>query len=744
LETDVNSACGTAKCGGASIPDLESGSRSDDHRKFNLALFAAAIVIFITCAILTHGTIVLLKAFGAILAVGAAYYALRLAADDGSDAVLWLLAVLMGLSFLDKPYLLPVCMCFLGVSLAVIAAKFRKFKEFLRRDLSRALTARPWDSAGWALWLLLVPFLGFMNRDGLISHDSFHPIYEASIGHSYGHSIFHAMDLSYVGKPMRFHFLSTRLPIFFSDILGVSLVDSIYFVLPLLLCVLTVVVVSNLLRNNESLRTPVLVLLFAPTACGFLELYTNFINLTELMSASYHVGAILLIIACGYMIKERQLLLYVAGALLILTKISFFFVLAGAIFLRGFQLKEFKKTFVLLIALGVSAAVLYKLFLSGAHQHNHWLVFPNFVFRLWTLARNALRPLDYFQLASYAVMIPLVTYASVYVFLKCKADKSLLVVSSICCSGLLGFYLLTEAVERNAEQFMRAIPLFLAIVLWKWMGFMKDRLQGAARSLWYAIMIGLVAMSAMWTLRWAPVYTILTAVHERLPQSMGSGLFRIPLNRDLVDSYSKLGRVGEKPTGIVIYGKHYENPFTSATKTWAETGFSRSAFSGLQMLCEGHTYKGIAMEPDYPARFADTTYLYKNFVVLSPRSEELIGRFFSPDFGLRPGVPMSQQTGAYERLIYYMGFGKEWSWVNQSQRSDYEIRQSLDRLAQTPFPDEWLKEFLKSRNVEYVVLEFGDKPGLELKWLTKPVFVDGSITVLRVNRTKLALTEPWQ
>ncbi len=335
-------------------------------------------------------------------------------------------------------------------------------------------------------------------------------------------------------------------------------------------------------------------------------------------------------------------------------------------------------------------------------------------------------------------MVPLVTYASVRIFLKCKADKSLLAVSSICCSGLLGFYILTEAVERNAEQFLRAIPLFLAIVLWKWMTLVKDRLHGVPRTAWYGFMIGLVAVSAVWTLRWAPVYTILTAVHEHLPQSMKTAGFRIPLNKDLIDSYSKLGKLGGKPTGIVVYGKHYENPFGSGNKTWAETGFARSAFSGLQMLCEGHAYKGIAMEPDYPDRFAQTLYLYGNFVDLSPRSKELIGRFFSPDFGVKPGIPMSQQTGAYYRLIYYMGFGKEWSWVNQAQRADNEIRLQLDRLPGTTSPDEWLKRFLKSRNVEYIVLEFGDKPGEKLQSLTDPVFADGLITVLRVKRSKLA------
>jgi hypothetical protein len=735
LEKAVIFASETAQCDETSRSTPERKSAPNDNRKLNLALFAAAAVFFIACGILTHGAVVLLKAFGAVLAVGSAYYALRLSVDDSSDAILWLLGILMGTSFLGKPHLLPACLCFLGVSLVVMAARFRIFKDLIRRDFSRAMTSHPWDSVGWTLWILVVPFLGFVTHDGLISHDSFHPIYEASIGHSYGHSIFDAMDLSYVGKPMRFHFLSTRLPIFFSEILGVSLTDSIYFVLPFLLCVLTIIAVSDLLRDNESLRTPVLVLLFAPTACGFLELYTNFFNLTELMSASYHVGAILLIIACGHMIKERLLSLYIVGALLILTKISFFFVLGGAIFLWGLQLRQFRKTFTLLIALGVSAVVLFKLFLSGAHQHNHWLIFPNYIFRLWTLARNAVRPLDYLQLASYAVMIPMVTYASVCVFRKCKADRSLLVVSSICCSGLLGFYILTEAVERNAEQFLRAIPFFLAIVLWKWMESIKDGLQGVAKNVWYVFMIGLVVMSTFWTLRWAPVYTILTAVHERLPQSMRTGLFRIPLNKDLIDSYSALGKLDENPTGIVIYGKHYENPFYSGVKSWAETGFARSAFSGLQMLCEGHTYKGIAMEPDYPERFAETTYLYKNFVVLSPRSEELIGRFFSPDFGVKPGIPMSQQTGAYERLIYYMGFGKEWSWVNQSQKADYEIRERLDRLAQTTSPEEWLKGFLRSRNVEYIVLEFGDKPGLELKWLTEPVFVNGSIAVLRVKGT---------
>ncbi len=360
-----------------------------DAWKFNLILFAASAVIFIACATFTHGPDVLLKSFVALLAAGAVYYALRIGADDATDAVLWLLAALMGVSFLDNSYLLPACLCFLGVCLCVLAARLHKFRVLAYDDFSRALALDPWDSLGWALWLLVVPLLGFVTHDGLVSHDSFHPVYEASIGHSYGPSIFHAMDLSYAGKPMRFHFLSTRLPIFLSHVLGVSLVDAVYFILPLLLCVITIIVVSDLLRENESLRTPVPALLFAPTACGFLELYTDFINLTVYMNASYHVGAILLIIACGYLIKERLLLLYATGALLILTKISFFFVLAGAILLWGFRLKRFRQTWLLLLALGVSAVVLYKLFLSGAHQHNHWLVFPNFVFRLWTLFRDA-------------------------------------------------------------------------------------------------------------------------------------------------------------------------------------------------------------------------------------------------------------------------------------------------------------------------------------------------------------------
>ncbi len=690
-----------------------------------LGLLFVTAVIFVGVGALTHGPWATMKAVVLMFTTWVMWAGLRALLNDSLDAALVTLCLVMVASFLPQPAMGLSLVFAIGVAMGGLL----RGNEFQPKFSVGGAETPQWDGVAWLIWFSMVPLLGFMANGKFITHDIFHPLYELSIGHSYGLSMLHPPDLSYAGKGIRFHFLTTRLPVLFSELLDASLLEGVYFLAPAFLAVMAAVILTAFFKRHKDIRIPILVVFFCPWNGGPLNLVVNFTNVTQQFDTSYYVGMLVLIIASHYLITGEKTKLYVTGALLILVKASFFLILLGGIFLFYVRDRRYWEALVMTGALSVTLAALYALFLSGAHLHNHWMIFPNYIYRVLHDGRSAMTSLDWLQVISFAVFAP-VWAVTVFLsfFSKAPWSTAMMAVSAVALSGLLGFTFLTEVTERNAEQFMRGSAFFGAVVVWNWWSAYTAELRPLFRRALTALMMAVVFVSAVRTLVWAPGYAIFTAM---TPQAAARP-FRTVITEDMARAYTKLGAL---PEGVTLFAKHYETPILKKSDNHPVTAFVRSAMSGRQMYNEEFMQKAVGMEPDYPQRFANVEYFYETMVIPSVQSRQYMKRptFLEIDKRKEKARPFSAQSGLEAKGLRFFGLGKEWSWVNREYFVDFAIEDELAALRKTGDPQEWARTFLRKNRIRYIVLEHGDKPSPTLKAMTQPVVEQGSVTVLKLR-----------
>jgi len=303
--------------------------------------------------------------------------------------------------------------------------------------------------------------------------------------------------------------------------------------------------------------------------------------------------------AIYFLAQNKKALFFTCATMLLLTKASFFVTLGGGVFIYYLINKDFKQMFIILGGLGSIFAPLYLLFLSGAHLHNVWIIFPAIIHY----------PLKFSQFFSAIIIYTILWASSILVSLKHKDSKILIICASVGMSGLLSQLLLTEIKEQNCSQFLIAAFFPLAVTFWT---IIKDSIQKMNYKNQNAIYlgIGLIILSFANYYFYQPAITASKFIFSKTSPKF--------ISANLIDAYTWLGQ-NITDSSVILFGKHYE----SSNAYW-RTGFIRSAVSGKQFYCEHGANKGIFVEPDFGLRYNNCINFYKHFVTPSKISNKAL------------------------------------------------------------------------------------------------------------------------
>lgn len=662
----------------------------------NKLLFLATSGIFLSIAFFTHGLNSILAAILLLLGTGVLYFGIRLLVKNSISSLFALVLLIVFLSFLKgnyQLYLTVVVFLFFGILLFL---KREQFKNLANAAYSAFQRIDKKDMYTWILLFLLVLFMGFVNNKGLYAVDPHHSVYELSLGNSFSLSIFNPTDLSYDGKSVRFHFLSTQIPAFFSNIFNVSLLDAAYFITPLFFLSIIFITIHLFFFEYPIVKTPIFILFFLPLL-GTLTSPNGFINRSLLAPPSYFLGFILMIIAIYYLINRRYLLLTIVAAVLLLTKAPFFITLFGGIFLLFMRNREFKNAFLVLPVLALIFIVLYKLFLSGAHSHNLWVLVPQ-------------------ALLNFRGMVPVIVlaFSALLVYIRERTNSVLLTLASVSLAGILGILLTGEVAEANSIQFYSAAYFCLPLLLWYVLNnFLRE---ANLRKELISIIVFSSAIACLPTMK---IYA----------KTFAESVLRKPIvTVDLINAYSWL-KINTSDDSVICFGKHYEAS-KKAVEWWPDTSFIRSALSGKQMYCENFKYKGILMEKDYPERLANSIHFYKNFVNSSPKSQKSLSLFFKKDFGEKPGIPLSESKEHFTQILYILSNKVDWYYPNRADQVKYEVKNHLKNFSVTRT---WVLEFIESAKINYIILENNDRPTKFLNEVAAKVYANEAVTILKIR-----------
>lgn len=685
--------------------------------------------LFFAGAFMLHGWYVPLMLVLLLPGMYLYFSSLKILLSDHFAALFLLTTTIIGCSFVPEQYqLYAIAICLIG-SLAIILFNGPLFQKLCTTDWQVIQSLEIYDIVCWELIFFSINFLGFFHNNNFYCLDKFHPLYELSIGHSFKHNVFNALDISYVGRVIKFHFLSTRIPLFFSNILNISLLDAVYFVTPIFFSLIIFMLIQYFFLAYKRTSTPAFMLVFFPLIGVAGSFECLFKTVSCLVPTSYFLGFILMMLGTVFLMQEKIILLFLCASVLLLTKASFFMTLVGGIVLYFLRQADIKKLFSIMLPLGIVFLIVYPQFLSGAHAHNLWMLYPT----PWFCCNEKFLELIFF----------LVTVTcSLYVYLKYSEHKDLCVLAAVSLSGAIGISLLTEVSELNSYQFVIAAFFATSIIIGyvlkqiilepnffkRWLlvfigPAQNDAIRNGQINLCQLLTKSIIAFVIFESLifYFYPIFTnVRTAVF--LPEK------EVFISSDHITAYTWLGK-NTTQTATVLFAKHYE---THIKDFWPHTGFLRSALSGRQMFCENSRFKGIMMEPDFAQRCWLSMLFYKTFIIPSKKSEMMESLFFDQDFGKNPGIPLSQSPREHMRLWHTLSFGKEWFAFNTQQQIEYDIAQNLHHKT---FTQDDAITFLKNFKITHIALENNDQPSLFVTTIAQKVYQNQTISFWEVGLT---------
>jgi hypothetical protein len=681
-------------------------------------LVCLACVAWLVATTVVHGATAAALAAGVVALVLAIHLGVACVLRDPVAAGCSTLLALMVLSLVPAAYARGATLACLAL-VAVVA--FRQ-RERLRQQLASIRLAL--RSAGMPTLVtasglaVAILFLGIDGPSGLYAADPFHPVYEASIGQSYAIRLFDAPDLSYAGKAIRFHPLSTQVPLLWMRLFDAPLLVAVYFLTPVANLAILLLILRGVAGKEGALReTPpyflfLLPLIYVP---GTLQ---NQLGASVLASNSYFAGFTLMLCLMHFLSVRRDAWTVLVLVLLLLVKASFFVTACGGVALFMLRTRDWRGILRILVPATLSFCVLYPLFLSNAHHQNHWLLLsptPAYFGLLRPILDGTAGNLRGAGLVALSLAWTLATYVLV-VRAYWHSRAGMAVAASIALAGILLMTVATEVTEANSFQFWIAANAAFAVVAW-------HALDGVR-----------MAATARRVLVPAVVAVLLTAGAAKALQPVARNAERWAsaaqpdLPRDLIEAYAWLGT---QPPGTVLFGKHHEET-TREPSWWPHTGFARSALSGHQMYVENYKHKGVAMDAAYPQRFVDSLLVSAATARPSEASARAMARFSAGDFGAQPGIPMSRRADAEGIAHYRLSLGKEWSWLNRPAQVAYEIRAGLTAVAGEA-PAAALRGVLARSGASYIVLENGDAAREELLAVATLAHENASIKVFRIH-----------
>jgi hypothetical protein len=226
----------------------------------------AAVTTLLTSSILlfscmVHGIDTVTALIMLFLSFLCGIYTLSMFTHNRIAASLLTLVIILILSFFPPYHAAVLSTLFLISSILILVIKKEIFKTFIQQDFLVLKTLSYADIIMWEILFFAGASFGFWACNYFFTHDYIHPLYEASIGQSYhNYSILNTPDLSFYGKLLKCHFLSTNLPIYFSEIFNLPLFETIYFITPLFSLLMVFLVITAFFRKYPTLKIPLVVL----------------------------------------------------------------------------------------------------------------------------------------------------------------------------------------------------------------------------------------------------------------------------------------------------------------------------------------------------------------------------------------------------------------------------------------------------------------------------------------------------
>ncbi len=663
----------------------------------NMVLIGVMISIYSLVSYLFHGPYLTICILGLFLSLLISGIAANLFIKDGIIALWSIVVALIGCSFLPPNlYIYVTFGWFIGIAL-LFFLKFEKLKKNTIYFYEYINNSINWFDLLTIFILLFSALLLFISKGSYFwALDKHHPIYELSIGQSFRNALFHVPDLSYSNKFLRFHFLSTQLPFYFSHIFNISLLNSLYIIVMTFFVFLNSLLLLSFFHYHQKLKAPLFFIFFMPS---FLFFFGGIYRSTIIITGSYFLAFIFMICALHFIICKKYWLLLFCSCLLCLTKTSFFMSLSGGIFIFLIQQKHsliivFKK--MLPYALFFLVATYF--FLSGAHSHNLWVLMPSFMFHY---TRG-----EYFFCRAEAMLGILIF---VYAFYQLRKTKNVAIqaLTSIILSGLAGWFLLTELTEANSAQFVIAIYFPLSLFLW----FAVKNIT--FKPLKKTLFIGISLLSVYFCSHF--LFQSFSLINHFIKNETHS------FTQQLIKTYLWLGN-NISQDSVTLFSPHYEYCLDPRTT-------KRSAISGKQMYCEGDNVKGIFMKNDYVLRVANSARFYKYFVNLSNLSQNKYASFEKKACGDKPGTPLSLSPAKSVRLLHYLSFGKEWHAINRRKQILFELTSYLPKI----FSEDDAKKFLNHAKITHIILEDGDTPSNFLRKIGREIYNANGFSVFEIK-----------
>lgn len=453
------------------------------------------------------------------------------------------------------------------------------------------------------LILIFISLNAIETNSGYFLHDKFHPIYEHAMGHSFSNSLLNAPDLSFYGKDVSWHFLSTQISKMFENF-GINYIRAIYTVTPSILFIIFFILFKQICQDSNNLRLSGLLFFFP---LGYFSLLDRLVSFTTSMSVSS-----IIILLCYHYFKQKEYLIYfILSIILCFTKTSHFLVLLGFIFLKFMMGKSNNR--ILYLYLTISQAIIlvisYILYFNDAHTYNNWIILG--------FLKNFLAYRDFMY-----VIIPLAILVYLARNILQNTKNKLYNSELIAISGLIGYIFLIESTESNHNYFILASLPFIIISLVK-RNFFKVN---------FFILIWIIFTLSYYPINRSglskyitkPINHFIIKAKELINDNQSSGGY-IDLSLEKKNLYSKLKSITINDNCVVWFPIIYETDYNFLRTTgeyFPLDGFFRSSISNKQFFLENMKYKNILLEEDFPLRFAQSLIWYKNFIDPSVKNKK--------------------------------------------------------------------------------------------------------------------------
>ena len=528
--------------------------------------------------------------------------------------------------------------------------------------------------------------LTFSTKDGIYFIDT-HALYTLSISQALKTVSLPVPDLSYAGKSIAYHFFSVKIPLLFSNITGTHILESTYFIVPIVLFFCFLAVLNEMKKITNANQLTLIGACILPFYWNGSEIIGTTLSAYSLATVTQGLASILFLLCAISWQNKNYLFFMLLFFILSITKGSFALVIVGALFFLFIKGENRKKTAFLLAGSTLILGGLIVFFLKDAHPHNLWLIFPGSLLKYLSL-----------NIVILAQIIGVIIF-SLRILIKTnqKFDRWM---AACLLSGAIGQLLSFEITEWNHGQFGLATSVFFAFCV-------IPRVK--KRHLFVIKLLLAVGCHAM-ALGSIDQFKNITTGEPNLETSFYT-------SHSVINAYSWLEK--QDTNGVILFSKHYERLSKGG---FPRDHFIRSALSGKQLLSEHVKGKGMVMQPDYGKRFAQSLFFYTNFVKQSNISKQETEYFLNPI-----------QPKEAEPFDSPYSLGKKWYFTNTKNKVFNNIYDQLQTYEASP---SWMKTFLDTYNIHYIVLEMNDQVSAQLAQITHPIYQKNGITILK--RTDIA------